>query len=127
MRETLSDVFVEHDFDLTWEQAAHELTTTVRAKANAARPTRCPEVAAKLEKDKLFSITAQGVWEHCISHGWSQPHKRCRPPLNDDNKASRVAWAHKYNGHGFIKWVDVDEKWFSAINLRGTLKVPRES
>jgi hypothetical protein len=51
--------------------------------------------------------------------------KSTRPYLTDAQKKARVKWAKQWKDNDWRVVIDIDEKWFYAINMRRKLKVPK--
>ena len=77
-------------------------------------------------KEAGIRVSDSTIWRQVTAEGWNtRARTRTVPLLTDKHRAARVDWATEHVNNGWVAWVDVDEKWFYAIALHRTHKVPK--
>jgi transposase len=91
------------------------LVHTVRAmmKGKKGRSTR--RVSALLKERKNLDISRRLVGKIAKDAGLKPYKRRQKPLLSDDQRARRLAFAHKYRHENFRYWLFTDEKTFELF------------
>ena len=112
---------------------------SIKRKPTSGRPTKItPEVAQMIlerARELKFDFTnaemaewaglhASTVSRYLKKANWRLVKRKYRPLLTDNHKAARLAWAKTHERQEFMRWVDIDEKWFYTVPMTRSLKVP---
>ncbi len=71
-----------------------------------------------------LNVSAASVHRILKKQGWRNSNKTIKPSLNSVQKQARMQWATEERRNGWEAWVDIDEKWFFAIDMNTTMKLP---
>ncbi len=112
---------------------------TFRRTRGSGRPTIWTEdmVARFLDfaETEMYEFTIElastslGISEGCIHsymkhNGWRTVQKVLRPSLTAKQMDARIEWAMKHRRSTWQGCIDIDEKWFFAVDTNGHLKCP---
>eukprot|EP00959_Pyramimonas_sp_CCMP1952_P266313 5567785-Pyramimonas_sp.AAC.1 len=109
-------------------RAPRKFSSETKDKLTEIATARGGDLTYKELTEELFKATGvklhrATIWRY-VRAEWKVVRKRIKPPLSEEQMASRLEFAQTHRRNTWDDWVDIDEKWFYMWVNKGTLKLP---
>ena len=77
------------------------------------------KLAVQFFEETKVKVGANTIYRHLKEHDLQIKRRRYCPKLKEHHKVCRYAFGHAHHRQNWKHWIDVDEKWFYVVRIKG--------